>query len=140
MSISAVRQYFQTAMDELGYLEWKDGFNFEDVPENIVNKLYHITTGTVVGNSQNQTALDITYPVLLQVYFHGYRYPVDAIDESLTSGQEILCRLVNPANANGEVIKDVQFISMEPLPKDAATNDNIVLLQMNFEVRLFLQF
>lgn len=139
MSISLVRSYIQDAMDELNYTEWRDGFDFDNVPENIINKLYHITTGAISQNSQNQTALDLTYPVLLQVYFHGYRYPVEAIEESLSCGQEIICRLVNPLTANGTNIKDVQFVSMEPVAK-ATTNDNIVLLQINLEVRLFLQF
>lgn len=138
MSLVSVRPYFRNTLDDLGFSEWTDGFDFENIPENIIDRSYHITTGSINGQSQNQQALDIVYPVTVRVFFHGYRNPAEAIDESIASGEQIICSAVKPSNANGTAIKDVQFISMEPTPKSAAGNDNIVLLELNFEARIFL--
>ena len=123
-------------MDTLGYREWTDGFAFDNVPETTMDGSYHLTTGTLGGNSQNQTVLDISYPITVRLFLKGFRDPAQAIDESISAGESIVCDLVSVANANGTAIKDVQFVSMEPQPKDES-NDNIVVLVISFTARVF---
>lgn len=137
MSLTSVRSYFRGRLDSLGYKEWTDGFEFDDVPETVLDQTYHITTGTISTNSVSHTINDLAYPVTIRLYLKGFRDPAQAIDDSITEGERIINDVTSVANSNGQGIKEVRFSSMEPTPKDVA-NDNIVLLVMTFDARVIL--
>ena len=137
MSLTNVRSYFRTRLDSLGYNEWTDGFEFEEIPETVLDRTYHLTVGTLSLNNANHTVNDINYPMTVRLYLKGFRDPATAIDESISEGETIICDLTKVTNANAVGVKDVQFVSLEPTPKDE-TNDNIVLLVMSFNARVVL--
>jgi len=137
MSLTDVRSYFRTRMDGLGYNEWTDGFEFEEIPETVLDRTYHITTGALSLNTASHTVNDINYPVELRLYLKGFANPASAIDDSILEGQRIICDVTKVTNANGIDVKDVTFVSMEPTPK-GVSNDNIVLLVMSFDARVIL--
>lgn len=137
MSLTSVRNYFRDRLDGLGYEEYQDGFDFDNVGENIIDGLYHLQAGTITLNSQNQTVIDMTYPIAVRLYLHGYRDPASAVDSSIGAGEQIICDLVKVENAHQTNIKDVRFVSMEPLPKDVQ-QDNIILLEMFFDCQVVL--
>lgn len=137
MSLTAVRSYFRTRMDSLGHEEWTDGFNFDNIPETILDRSYHIESGPIAGNSQNQTTLDANSPVTLRLFLKGYRTPAEAIDSGISYGEAAICDIIKPSNANGVTIKDVNFTSMQILPLNSS-NDNSVVVEMSFTVRIFL--
>lgn len=138
MSLTDVRSYFRTRMTGLGHKEWTDAFNFENIPESIQDRSFHMETGLISGNSQNQTVLDTSFSMTLRLFLKGYRTPADAIDSGVSFGQSAICDIINPNNANGVNIKDIQFISMQVLPRDGS-NDNTVIVQMEFSARIFLE-
>lgn len=137
MSLTAVRQYFRDRMENLGFTEWTDGFAFDNIPETTISGTFHLTSGTVSQNSQNQTVVDMVSPITIRLFLKGFRDPASAIDESIYEGERIICECVSAANANNESIKDVQFLNMEPQPLDES-NDNTVVLVMNFDARVFV--
>lgn len=124
-------------MDGLGFTEYEDGFDFENVGENIIDRLYHLQVGNITLNTQNQTVIDINYPIAVRLYLKGFRDPASAVDDSISEGERIICDVVRVANAHQANIKDVTFVSMEPLPKDEL-QDNIILLEMFFDARVVL--
>lgn len=136
MSLTLVRPYFRTRLDSLGYSEWTDGFDFENVPETILDRSYHLEIGSMSLIGTNQTLVDIAYPILVRVYLKGFRDPATAIDDAVEAGEGIICDVTKVTNANGQGIKDVQFASFDVLPKDVASNDNIVLLELSFNARI----
>jgi len=137
MSLVDVRKYFRDRMDTLGFKEWPDGFDFDNIPETIIDKAYHITTGSITQNSQNQTVVDLSYPITIRLFLKGFRNPAIAIDESIFEGEKIILECVNAVNANTLSIKNVMFLNMEPQPLDVS-NDNIVVLLLSFEARVLL--
>ena len=138
MSFTSVRPYFRTRMNSLGHKEWTDGFNFENIPESIQNRTYHIDANSSSGNSQNQTVLDASMNVTIRLYILGYRDPADGIDQAMSFAQAAICDIVNPTNANGTDIKDVQYSSKTIRPR-SEDNDNTIVVEMNFAVRIFLE-
>lgn len=137
MSLTAVRSYFRSRMDGLGFTEWTDGFEFEEIPETVIDRTYHLTSEAISLNSATQTVNDLNYPVTVRLYLKGFRNPATAIDDSIFEGERIVCDVTKVENANAEGVKDVQVVSLEPIPKDE-TNDNIVLLVMVFNARVIL--
>ena len=139
MSFTAVRDYFRVRMDSLDHKEHKDGFNFENIPETIQDRAYHIESGPYTGNSQDQTVLDANADVTIRLFLLGFRDPAAAIDSGISLGEAAVCDIIDPKNANGVTagIKNVNFLSMQLLPRDAS-NDNSVIVEMSFTVRTFL--
>lgn len=138
MSLSAVRTYFRTRMKSLGYKEWTDGFASDNIPNTIVDRCFHMVTETPINTiTQNHTTLDLLFPMTIHFFVKGFRDPASAIDKSLELGQGIVCDIIRPSNANGVTIKSVQFLDMIPIQL-AESNDNDVILEMNFNVRLLM--
>ena len=84
MSLTSVRDYFRTRLDGLGFTEWTDGFDFEYVPETIIDGSYHLTVGSLSLITSNHTVDDINYPIAIGLYLKGFRDPASAIDESIS--------------------------------------------------------
>lgn len=125
-------------MYSLGYTEWTDGFNTENIPASIINESYHIETGTIIGGPANQRAHQFQFPVIMKVFLRGYNDPASAIDDALLRGDDILASVLAPTNriAQAEDIKDISpgTISIEPLD---ATNDNSVVLTIEFNFNIY---
>lgn len=128
----SVRSYFRTNMDALDYREWKDGFTFNNIPSTLLDGSYHIeTVAASRRGAYDHQAQDIEVPVVLRVFQKGYRYPADAIDDSLTAMDAILSRLLEPSRRCGGSIKNVIFNDMKISPV-ALSNDNAAILEMSF--------
>jgi hypothetical protein len=140
MSFTAVRSYFRTRLDGLGedLSEWRDGFNFENIPDTVLDRAYHIESGPYTGNQQNQSIIDASAAVTVRVFLKGYLDPAEAIDNGIDLGQTIICDIVNPINANGSLVKNVDFSSMAIEPYDQS-NDNDAILIIEFSIRLFIK-
>lgn len=139
MSFTAVRGYFRTRMTSLGHTEWTDALNFENIPESIQDRSFHIETGPTTGNSQNQTALDSNVDVTIRLFVKAFRDTSSGIDNAISLAQAAVCDIIKPSNANvGPDIKDVQFLSMVFVPR-GDSNDNTIMAEMNFSVRTVLE-
>ena len=138
MSFADTRKYFRDRMTGLGHKEWTDAFNFENIPETIQNRAFHIESNSMSGNVQNQTVLDASADVTVRLFLLGFRNPAEAIDSAIVFGDEAVCDIVNPKNANTQSgFQSVDFEEMQVLPRDES-NDNSVILEMKFRVKLFI--
>ena len=137
MAFTNIRAYFRQRMNALGHKEWTDGFNIENVPDTIFDRAYHIESGLFSGNDQNQTVLDASSSHTIRLFLKGFRDPANAIDQGIQYAQSAVCDIISPVNANGLNLKDVNLESFQVLPYHES-NDNSVIVEMNFTVRIFL--
>jgi hypothetical protein len=138
MSLTEIRPYFRVHMKAEGFSEWADGFAIDNIPDNIIDYAFHISTPTVSGVVLNHTDQETETTVVVSYLIKGFRDPASAIDKVLEKGENILGRTQLASNRLTSGIKNVLFqdLSITPL---AASNDNVVLGEMTFLVRVPLQ-
>ena len=139
MSLSSVRSYFRTVMDGLGYEEWTDGFNVENIPQTIKDRTYHLETGFIDSGPANQLTHQFDYSITVRAFFKGYNEPAAAIDLAILASEGILAVALDPANRLGLSIKDISPGSIQVQPRDF-TNDNDVVLIMEFNADIICDF
>lgn len=137
MSFSAVRGYFRTRMTGLGHSEWTDALNFENIPESIQDRAFHIETVAATGNDQTMTRLDANFDANVRLFVKSYRDTSAGMDRAISFADEAICDIINPENANGVSVKDVEFIGMT-ISERSASNDNTIIVEMNYSARLFI--
>lgn len=133
MSLTAVRSYFRTRMNGLGFSEWKDGFNFSNIPSNILDKTYHIASGTVTGRKHNQIDIEAEQTVTIRLFRKGFRDPAGGIDISISDGETIIKDCTKASNRLTGLLKNVVFDSMDVEAIDDS-NDNKIVLTLNFTI------
>lgn len=138
MSVVEVRTYFRNAMDGLGHIEWQDGFNFSNIPDNILDRSYHITSGRISGDIIAHRPMKLSSEVALRLFVKGYSGPQAAIDQALAYGEDILCEVLATENRAGTVIININFVDMAVNPV-ADSNDNDVVLEMNFTAISYME-
>jgi hypothetical protein len=136
--ITAIRPYFRARLNALGFREWKDGFNFENIPSTILDKSYHveIPRGSRL-NAFDMSSNDITQDVVVRVFFKGFRNPSEAIDLALLKYEQILQSVLASENRIGVDIKNIYFDSCQILPL-SDSNDNAVILEITFSCLIII--
>lgn len=138
MALSAVRPYFRSVLGGLGFSEWDDAFNFDNIPDTIIDKSYHIGPVSSSNVTMQQRKLSYTASINIKVFFKGFRSPKDALDEAMIQGDNILAASLKPSTRNaGATLKNVNFDSLEAVPMDIS-NDNVVRLEIGFTCDLLL--
>lgn len=141
MSFTDLRPYFQARMKTVDedLREWEDGFNIENIPSTILNKSWHFRTGLFSNvGAQAQTCFKFTCPVTITVILKGYREPKEAIDTALFLSDAIVKECTNPVHRlNQANIKNVlpDTVNVRELSQ---TNDNIVVLEMQFNCTVMI--
>lgn len=139
MSLTAVRPYFRARLNSLGYKEWDDAFYAENIPENIIDKAYHIDANEINRASFSQTDLQLEHVVTTRLFFKGFFTPKDALDKTMERLDAILKEVLKPSNrltgTSGLRNVDLQSVSIEPLA-DSNNNTLMVLLTWNVQVNL----
>ncbi len=137
MSLSIVRSYFRARLNSLGYKEWDDGFNVDNIPENIINYAYHIDNFAGTVNSMNQTDLDIDVNVTTRIFFKGYRTVKDALDTVDQKLEDIFVEVLKPTNrlTGTAGLRDVQLVeyTKEPI---TFSNDNTIVATLIWRVQV----
>lgn len=131
MSITAVKPYFRAKLDALDYTEWSDGFNFENIPEALLDRAYHLEIGTITSGPANQTTHVFSYPLTVRVFLKGFKDPAANIDDAVGQAETILSSILDVTDRLGATIKDVINDSIDIVPL-AGSNDNHLILEMNF--------
>lgn len=130
--ITEVRSYFRTHMDALNFREWKDGFNFENVPSTLLDKSYHIETpGGSRRDLYDMQSQDVEVDVVVRVFRKGYRNPADAIDAIMVNFDSITERVLASSRRLGANIKNIAYTGHTVAPL-ADSNDNSAVLEINF--------
>lgn len=139
MSLTAVRPYFRARLNSLGYREWDDAFYADNIPENIIDKAYHIDANEISRTSFSQTDLQLEHVVTTRLFFTGFFKPKDALDKTMERLDAILKEVLKPSNrlsgTSGLRNVDLQGVTIEPL---SDSNDNTLLVSLTWNVQINL--
>jgi hypothetical protein len=127
-----VRSYFRSNLTALGFKEWTDAFNVDNIPSTLIDKMFHIETPS--GSRQDvydMQTQDAEMDVVIRIVRKGYRNPASAVDTIISDLDTVLTRVLAPTRRIGDNIKNVVYSShkIEPI---SDTNDNAVMLEINF--------
>lgn len=132
MSLTAVIPYFRAQALEQGWHEWKDAFNTENIPGTLIDRSFHIQMGRANEKRLNQYDLEMIVPLQVKYYKKGFKDPASARDAAISSAETFAKACLKASNRlTGAGIKNVSLIGFEP-SQYANTNDNIVVVQMEF--------
>ena len=139
MSIKAARGYFRERGEELNLREWKDGFAFDNIPANIVDRSFHIETGTVVAVKLNQTDQELNFSQTVRIFVKGFRNPASGIDSAIGLAEDFIkacvrapVRLTQTTGIKNVVFENASFDA------DSASNDNLIVASLTFRVFVIL--
>ena len=139
MSLSKIKPYFRTRLDSLGYREWKDGFNFENIPETLLDKSYHIQIENINSLSQTMNDVSLEADVRLRVFKKGFRYVTDALDDAYSEIDCIILEILKPdlrlSNSGG--FKNI-IITSSAIEEGSIDNDNFLLINLSFRAIVYL--
>jgi hypothetical protein len=126
-------------MESLGYQEWPDGFNNENIPSTLLESVFHLESGDISSTASNHQVHEFNCPLTVRIYLKGFLSPVEAIDGAYEVAETILADILLPANRFQTCIKDVLpgVISTKPL---TSANDNSVILEISFSAKTFMKF
>ena len=139
MSFSQVRTYINSRISttEPDLVEWQDAFNLENIPTVLLNTRYHIQYGAAVSSTQIDKHIEDLFDITITIFKQGYNTENQAIDDLMDKAHCIRLDLINHQNLQtfGGDLLDFVSNSITPIPI-AASNDNIIQVQLNFNVRL----
>jgi hypothetical protein len=138
MSLASLRPYIRARCKAVGLSEWADGFNFENIPSNIIDKSFHMEMGTASGERLNMADQEISYPVTVRIFVKGFRQPAQGIDSATALVDSLIKEVCKAGNrATQATIKNVFFDSMA-LTAVSQTNDNLVVASVTFRALVIL--
>jgi len=132
MSFSAVRPYFRTQLRALGFTEWTDAFNTDNIPSTRIEKAFHIENPD--GSRRDiydQQSQDVELGVTIRTFRKGFRDPATAVDSALADLDAILARCLASERRLGTQIKNIVYNNHTITPLND-TNDNVAVLEINF--------
>ena len=143
MSFSQVRTYINSRIATLypDLIEWQDAFNVENIPTVLLNTRYHIQYGSSTSSSQIDKHIEDLFGITITIFKQGYNSENTAIDELMDIAHCIRMDLIDHRNLEtfGGDLEDFISTSITPTPI-AASNDNIIQVQLEFNVRLTFGF
>ena len=131
--ISSALSYARERLNALGYTEWDDGFNSDNIPRTIQDRAYHLTLGDCSNRKNSHDNLEIDCPVSVELYRAQSRKPKDLIDTGVSIADTVMADLLNAANrlTYGNGLKNVNFQTMRVI-KSNDSNDNSLRVQIDF--------
>jgi hypothetical protein len=139
MSLLAPRTYLRTRLENLGFTEWTDGFNIENIPSTIIVDSFHIESGSIDGSASSHQPHQFSSNLTLRVWLQGFGDPAEAIDESMTVADTIYADILSPSNRLTGAVKDVVPSSFSVIPL-ATSNDNTVQLEFSLVITTYIKY
>jgi len=136
MSITLCKTYFRNIGLERGMKEHKNPFNWQDIPSNAFDRMFHIESSSFPSVKQNQIDLEMEIPVTVRLFLRGFNQVYEAdekikkeIEAYFTLALKVENRLNEP-----NYIKNVRLLSIfiEPF---AQSNDNWIIGRIEFTVK-----
>lgn len=137
MILSQVRTTIRDRMIGLGYEEWT-GFSDENLPETILDRTFHASVSGGSGSNLAMHVLKLPSDVKITLWRKGFNSPVEAQDAALSSIQEILCDLLNPAVRTTPSYRRIDLSSFE-LEPIAGDNESVCKAIVNLTVETILE-
>lgn len=132
MSVASVLTFARTRMDALGYTEWDDGFNYENIPETLLDRAYHVEFGRVTQVQLDQNCVVLTVPHTVRVFLRGGADPQTKIDEATALGDTMIAAFLKASNRlTQSTLRSISFDELLILPV-SGSNDNSLIVQASF--------
>lgn len=136
--ISDVKPYARARMQALGYTEWTDGFNFQNIPRTLLDKAFHVALGPISGVSNNQDHQIVNVGFTVRLFASQTRTPKDLIDASVIRADAAILEMIKPTNRLVQAsIKNVTFNSLDIEELDDS-NDNGIIVRMELIASVFI--
>lgn len=136
MRLADIRPFLREVVTDLGFTEWPDGFNFENIPENISEKAYHILTPSGDGGPISMHDQQVSVVNQIRIFRKGFRDPGEAIDTIMSDLDNVICDLFHPEHRfNGHLNITLDGFEINPL---SDSNDNSVVATLNVNVKVTL--
>ncbi len=140
MSIAAVRPFFRTRLNGLGYKEHVDAFDDTNREQKKLEKLYRIEVSSITGTGADQTVHTFDVDVDLVVTLRGKgNKNVELADRALEVFEEINGDILQEDVRVGTVIKNVTPSSSAIAPY-SGTDDNDLTLTVGFTCEIICEF
>ena len=140
MSWSQIRTYFNGEIETVlpDMREWRDAFNVENIPRTLLDTYYHLDIRSGASSSANDATVQDRMLVALKIWKKGSNDIATTQDELWDLAFCIRQGLINPRNVHtfDRDIQAVENLSMNAQPIDL-TNDNVVEIQLEFNVRMY---
>lgn len=147
MSYSQVRSYFNNEIPTAvpGMTEWRDALvfdNAENIPRSLLEAKYHIEFSLLSSTPAQDKSTEDSANIIVTIFKSGFNDPIGALDELMDKAQCIKQQVINPLNveayksANSGDIDAVELVGISS-GEIAVSNDNIVKVALEFNVRLF---
>lgn len=141
MSWTVIRPYFNAILETKEYREWPDAFAVDNIPDNVLDKSYHVSIGLIAGIRQNQLDQETEVEVVVRTFHKGYANPQEAIDFAISETESIMKECVKVSDVGGRVstagILNVVFNEAAFDPLDAS-NDNSIVVTSTYTVRVIV--
>lgn len=140
MSLTSIRPYFRSRLKELGFKEWLEPFDAENIPSTLIDRSFHQRIESIQGIAKQNQAQEMEAIVSIRMAFKGFRHPDSALDEAIKKAEPVIADLISPSNyfglsppIGGVFLNQVTF---EPFSDEL--NDNIVIAIAEMSVRINL--
>lgn len=143
MSFTDVRPYFRARIKAVApeLVEWKDGFNEENIPKPLIQKkCFHIVVGRFNQSKlQMNGCHEFKGTATINLYLDGSKDPQKGIDDIIAKGQSIVVESLKAVNrATQPGIKNLSLSNFDPSAL-SASNDNTVRLTIEFDLTIVLE-
>lgn len=141
MTLGAVQPFFVNRLINLGFKEWADGFNVQNIPANLIDGAFHVMVGDMILGAVQQQTHDMKMQITVRLFFKGYKTPQAAKNAGLDSAQTVLNDFLKPSVRLGQAnnLKDIRPVGLVAKPL-ADSNDNSLVLELVFECFLIYRF
>jgi hypothetical protein len=135
--ISSITPYARARLQALGYVEWIDGFNADNIPATQLESTFVVDLGTTNSVRMNQTDLWCETDFTVKIFKPTIRDNNQNIDDAAVACDAVIDEMMKVTNrlnqtVTGVNLKDIRFVSckIEPLNE---TDDNGVMCSLEFK-------
>lgn len=130
--ITEALTYFRDRMGSLGYSEWEERHEVQNIPDSRLDKAWVLEVGQARGISQNPTALEAEVPVTVYIYRSATRSPSKRTLEAMAAADAVVMDVLKSSNRLTQpVLKTVRFDLMT-VDRLSESNDNGVTVKLDF--------
>lgn len=135
MSLVSCREYLRDRAEAIGLREWEDGFNFSNIPANILDKSYHIESNEMVGVKLNHHDQEINFSHTVRIFVKGFRTPSKGIDSAISITEDYIKECLTATNRVTQTsgIKNIVFENAKYDAQDSS-NDNLIVASLTFRI------
>jgi len=124
-------------MTALGYKEWSDGFNTDNIPSTLFNKAFALDFTGATGSPHDNISIKSEPSFMLRVFLKGYRDPKTKLDDALFQSDVIIRDLVSaPQRLADTTVWNVNYDSLDLRPLE--TNDNAIIIEIGLRCQVMM--